>query len=142
MQGQSQVLHCLSCYVQSGHNALHAAGVWTNRNLAIIFCHIVSDKMCRFCILSTCNTQLLGGFDCQATKNLADMAAEMPNLKSFVHVSTAYVNGNQPKGTSVSENLLPLDGEGADHASLVTQLQGLSRAQATSQVSCSHHRGA
>ena len=98
--------------------------------------------MCRFCIFFLHATHNSWGFDCQATKNLADMAAEMPNLKSFVHVSTAYVNGNQPKGTSVSENLLPLDGEGADHASLVTQLQGLPRAQAASQVSCSHHRGA
>ena len=75
------------------------------------------------------------GFACQATKNLADMAAEMPKLKAFVHVSTAYVNGNQPKGASVSEHLLPLDGEGADHASLVAQLQALPKAQAASQVS-------
>ena len=58
----------------------------------------------------------------------------MPNLKAFVHVSTAYVNGNQPKGATVSEHLLPLDGKGADHASLVTQLQALPKDQAASQV--------
>ena len=63
----------------------------------------------------------------------------MPNLKAFVHVSTAYVNGNQPKGTTVSEQMLPLSGEAADHATLVTQLQALPKAQAASQVSCSHH---
>lgn len=82
------------------------------------------------------------GLVCQATKNLAEMAAEMPNLKAFVHVSTAYVNGNQPKGATVSEQMLPLSGEAADHASLVTQLQALPKAQAASQVSCNNSQEA
>lgn len=67
------------------------------------------------------------------------MAAEMPKLKAFVHVSTAYVNGNQPKGSTVPEHILPPSGEVANHAALVNQLQALPKAQAASQVSCNNH---
>ncbi len=84
-----------------------------------------------------CEIAYQGMFAVQATKHLADMAACMPRLKSFVHVSTAYVNGNQPKGSTVAEIMLPLPGQ-ADkamhHAELVTSLQALTRPQAALQA--------
>ena len=73
----------------------------------------------------------------QATKHLADMALHMPKLKAFVHVSTAYVNGNQPKGSQVPEAMFPLMNEASmpvHHASLVTHLQSLPENAATGQV--------
>ena len=71
----------------------------------------------------------------QATKHLADMAADMPKLQAFVHVSTAYVNGNQPKGTRVPERMLPLRAKSEDDAALVSKLQALPEPQAAAQVS-------
>ena len=62
------------------------------------------------------------------------MAADMPKLRAFVHVSTAYVNGNQPKGTTVPEHMLALGGGAGDHVALVKQLQALPKTQAASQV--------
>ena len=123
-------------------NALNAADMWTHMTsfIVVFLTECASGKIAS--AFSFKMQQATVQCDCQATKNLAEMAAEMPKLKAFVHVSTAYVNGNQPKGASISEHLLPLDGEGADHASLVTQLQTLPKAQAASQVSCSHHRQA
>ncbi|KAL3139076.1 Fatty acyl-CoA reductase 2 [Trebouxia sp. C0010 RCD-2024] len=69
-----------------------------------------------------------------ATKHLADMAAEMPKLRAFVHVSTAYVNGNQPKGSTVAEHMLPRGAGAGDHVALVNQLQALPKAEAASQA--------
>lgn len=65
------------------------------------------------------------------------MAGDMPRLKAFVHVSTAYVNGNQPKGSTVPEQQLPLQdrqGQTANACALVAELQCLPREQATKQV--------
>ena len=73
----------------------------------------------------------------QATKHLADMACHMPNLKAFIHVSTAYVNGNQPKGSQVPEVMVPLLDDArapVHHASLVSNLQTLPHSAATGQV--------
>ena len=73
----------------------------------------------------------------QATKHLADMASNMPRLKAFVHVSTAYVNGNQAKGSTVPEQLIPLQddqGQVVDHNALVTSLQLMPREEASTQV--------
>ena len=73
----------------------------------------------------------------QATKYLADMASHMPKLKAFVHVSTAYVNGNQPKGSIVPEVMLPLtdqSGKQPHHAKLVASLQALPKPKAALQV--------
>ena len=64
------------------------------------------------------------------------MASDMPKLQAFVHVSTAYVNGNQPKGATVSESMLPLTCKSDDHAALVSTLQALPEAQAAVQVRC------
>ena len=66
------------------------------------------------------------------------MAASMPNLKAFLHVSTAYVNGNQPKGSTVAEVMLPLVDPSdlqVHHADLVRNLQVLPRPQAALQAS-------
>ena len=76
-------------------------------------------------------------FCMQATKHLAEMARDMPNLKAFVHVSTAYVNGNQPKGSQVPEVMVPLldhANSPVHHASLVSNLQTLPQSAAASQV--------
>ena len=65
------------------------------------------------------------------------MAGNMPRLKAFVHVSTAYVNGNQPKGSIVPEQLIPLQdeqGQAVDHSALVTSLQLMPREEASMQV--------
>lgn len=73
----------------------------------------------------------------QATKHLADMAGQMPHLEAFVHVSTAYVNGNQPKGSLVPEQLIGLQhsqGQPVNHTALVDSLQCLPRAEASSKV--------
>ena len=65
------------------------------------------------------------------------MAGQMPRLEAFVHVSTAYVNGNQPKGSLVPEQLIGLQhsqGQPANHTALVESLQLSPRAEASSKV--------
>lgn len=67
------------------------------------------------------------------------MASNMPRLKAFVHVSTAYVNGNQAKGSTVPEQLIPLQNDqvqAVDYNALVTSLQLMSREEASTQVCC------
>ncbi len=66
------------------------------------------------------------------------MAARMPNLKAFVHVSTAYVNGNQSKGSVIPEAMLPLTDQlkaHVFHSALVANLQALPKPKAAQQVS-------
>ena len=41
----------------------------------------------------------------QATRNIADAALSFKRLRGFVHLSTAYVNCNQPRGSHVEERL-------------------------------------
>ena len=65
------------------------------------------------------------------------MALHMTKLKAFVHVSTAYVNGNQPKGSQVPEAMFPVmdeAGKPVHHASLVNHLQSLPKSAAAGQV--------
>ncbi|KAL0022255.1 hypothetical protein WJX77_010593 [Trebouxia sp. C0004] len=72
-----------------------------------------------------------------ATKYLADMASRMPNLKAFVHVSTAYVNGNQSKGSVIPEAMLPLTDQSnvhVSHSALVANLQAVPKAKAAQQA--------
>ncbi|KAA6426508.1 MAG: hypothetical protein FRX49_03618 [Trebouxia sp. A1-2] len=72
-----------------------------------------------------------------ATKYIADMASRMPNLKAFVHVSTAYVNGNQSKGSVISEAMLPLTDQSnahVSHSALVAHLQALPKPKAAEQA--------
>ena len=44
----------------------------------------------------------------QGTQNLLELAASIGDLQSFLHVSTAFVNVNQPAGAVVEEVLYPL----------------------------------
>ncbi len=70
------------------------------------------------------------------------MAARMPNLKAFVHVSTAYVNGNQSKGSVIPEAMLPLTDQSnahVSHSALVAHLQALPKPKAAEQVSILLH---
>lgn len=73
----------------------------------------------------------------QATQKMAEAAAQMPGLKSFVHVSTCYVNGNLPGGTRVPEKVFPLllEGKPVDYLSTVKELMALPRDPAEEQVS-------
>lgn len=73
----------------------------------------------------------------QATKEVAALAQSCKKLRGFVHVSTAYVNANQPQGSHVEEAIYVLhaqDGSVLHHASLVAELAGLSRARAERKV--------
>ena len=66
----------------------------------------------------------------------------MPNLKAFVHVSTAYVNGNQSKGSVIPEAMLPLTDHSnapVSHPALVAHLQALPKPKAAEQVSILLH---
>ena len=42
---------------------------------------------------------------CQATRNIAELAVGVMRLKGFVHLSTAYVNCDLPRGSHVEERL-------------------------------------
>lgn len=60
----------------------------------------------------------------RTARAVAEAAMTMPNLKSFVHFSTCYVNGNLPKGSSVAEAVYPLglDHQMVQHQQLVVDL--------------------
>jgi fatty acyl-CoA reductase len=55
---------------------------------------------------------LLSGVVCRnnylGTQKLLQLAAGMPNLSAFVHVSTYYVNNHLPRNSKVEERLYPL----------------------------------
>ena len=63
-----------------------------------------------------CSTSFLA---LQATQELLKVASTFKHLQAFVHVSTAFVNGNLAKGCRVLEHVYPLDrqaGSQAKHA--------------------------
>ncbi len=73
----------------------------------------------------------------QATKKLMKLAFTMPNMKGFIHVSTAYVNCNLPKGSHVEEKIYPLvmkDGTKLDHNKVADELLALDAKAATKRV--------
>jgi hypothetical protein len=73
----------------------------------------------------------------QATKKIAELAEGMPLLRGFVHVSTAYVNAHQPKGSHIEEDIYPLrhsSGQTLLHDSLAAELAGLPHAKAERKV--------
>jgi fatty acyl-CoA reductase len=52
----------------------------------------------------------------------------MQRLRGFVHVSTAYVNSNLPRGSHIEERVYSLrlrDGQVLDHVKLAAQLSSL-----------------
>ncbi len=52
----------------------------------------------------------------QATQELLKVASTFKHLQAFVHVSTAFVNGNLAKGSRVLEHVYPLDGQAGSQA--------------------------
>ena len=63
----------------------------------------------------------------QATQELLQVASTFKHLQAFVHVSTAFVNGNLPKGSRVLEHVYPLNrkaGSQAKHAEALKQPGG------------------
>jgi len=45
----------------------------------------------------------------QATRNVIELAASVGRLRSFVHLSTAYVNCDRQRGSHVEETIYPFD---------------------------------
>ncbi|BDA50523.1 probable fatty acyl-CoA reductase 1 [Coccomyxa sp. Obi] len=74
----------------------------------------------------------------EATKKVSELALQIKNLRGFVHVSTAYVNSNLPRGSHIEERIYPLyrkDGRRVEHSKLALQLAALPppKAEATAQ---------
>eukprot|EP00879_Flechtneria_rotunda_P027744 GHRR01029734.1.p1 GENE.GHRR01029734.1~~GHRR01029734.1.p1 ORF type:complete len:193 (-),score=42.90 GHRR01029734.1:98-676(-) len=71
------------------------------------------------------------------TRRLLALARRMQNLRCLVHVSTAYVNVNQPKGGSVEERIYPLfiGQQEVNHADIVDDLMSLKPQAANVRVS-------
>ena len=67
---------------------------------------------------------------------MAELAEAMPRLRGFVHVSTAYVNAHQPKGSHIEEDIYPLrlGSQTLLHDSLAAELAGLPHAKAERKV--------
>ena len=65
----------------------------------------------------------------------------MHRMRGFIHVSTAYVNSNLPRGSHIEERIYPLhDAQGAriQHAALAARLAALPHAKAEHVVSHCH----
>lgn len=73
------------------------------------------------------------------TKRLLALASKMRDLRCFLHVSTAYVNVNFCKGSSVDEVLYPLmiGRQEAQHADIVNDLMSLEPDSANTRVGVS-----
>jgi fatty acyl-CoA reductase len=74
------------------------------------------------------------------TRRLLNLAMQMQQLRCFLHVSTAYVNINQPRGSSIEERIYPLKlGSGVvSHAAVVEDLLSLEADDANVRVSSKH----
>jgi hypothetical protein len=72
----------------------------------------------------------------QATKNMAELARTMRGLRAFCHVSTSYVNCDQPRGSHIEERVYPLliNGVPADPDAVLGRLAALSPAEADREV--------
>ena len=80
----------------------------------------------------------------QATRNMAALAADMKQLRSFLHVSTAYVNCFLGRQKHVEERQYELvhNGKPMCHAAVIEELQSLAPDQAEKRVSAAwpeHH---
>ena len=72
----------------------------------------------------------------QATKNMAALAADMRQLRSFLHVSTAYVNcflGRQ-KHVEERQYAIMFNGKPMSHEAVIEELQSLPPKEAESRV--------
>ena len=72
----------------------------------------------------------------QATKNMAALAADMKQIKSFLHVSTAYVNCFLGRHKHVEERqyAIMFNGKPMSHAAVIEELQSLSPKDAEKRV--------
>lgn len=73
----------------------------------------------------------------QATKKVATLALKIKQLKAFVHVSTAYVNCNLPRGSHIEEQIYPLyhkNGKKLEHKKIAIKLAALPPAKAEAEV--------
>ena len=73
----------------------------------------------------------------QATRNMAELASEMRHIRSFLHVSTAYVNCFLGRGVHVEERRYPvqLDGRRLAHAEVAAELASMAPDVAERKVS-------
>ncbi|CAL5224937.1 g7706 [Coccomyxa viridis] len=71
-----------------------------------------------------------------ATKNMAALAADMRQLRSFLHVSTAYVNCFLGRQKHVEERQYPImfNGKPMNHAAVIEELQDLPPKEAESRA--------
>jgi nucleoside-diphosphate-sugar epimerase len=71
------------------------------------------------------------------TRRLLALATQMQQLRAMVHVSTAYVNVNFPRGSTVDERIFPLyfGEQEVHHADIVDDLMSLKPAAANVRVS-------
>jgi hypothetical protein len=73
----------------------------------------------------------------QATKKVATLALKIKQLKAFVHVSTAYVNCNLPRGSHIEEQIYPLyhkNGKMVEHKAIALKLADMPPAKAEAEV--------
>jgi nucleoside-diphosphate-sugar epimerase len=70
------------------------------------------------------------------TRRLLALATQMQQLRAMVHVSTAYVNVNFPRGSTVDERIFPLyfGQQEVHHADIVDDLMSLKPAAANVRV--------
>ena len=76
-------------------------------------------------------------YPAQATKKVATLALKIKQLKAFVHVSTAYVNCNLPRGSHIEEQIYPLyhkDGKKVEHKKLAIKLAAMPPNKAEAEV--------
>lgn len=78
------------------------------------------------------------------TRRLLQLASRMERLRCFLHVSTAYVNVNLPRGSSIEERIYPLrlGQQLIDHAEIVEDLLSLKPDDANVRVSRLWQEGA
>ena len=91
----------------------------------LAFAEHLSDRKVQW---STCCMSMSPLLGVQATRQAATLALEMQHMRGFVHISTAYVNSNQARGSHVEERIYPLlDGCGARilHCDLAARLTAL-----------------
>ena len=68
---------------------------------------------------------------------MATLALKIKQLKAFVHVSTAYVNCNLPRGSHIEEQIYPLyhkNGKMVEHKALAMRLADMPPAKAEAEV--------
>ena len=69
--------------------------------------------------------------NCYGTLNVRDLATQMPNLKSFVHVSTYFVNNHRPRNQLIEEKIFPMDLGGMSASEVVAQIMAAPKDEAS-----------